>query len=406
MGHECRSGSFAVIGAGPYGLAVASHLRAAGLEVRVFGKTMDFWDSHMPKGMLLRSPWGGSHIADPEQALTLDRFQETLSSKLPKQVPLAEFVRYGQWFQSRALPDLDSRLVSEVERTEGGFRLALEDGDSVWAEGVVIATGIGSFPNIPAPLASLPPELVSHTSARSNRDLGRFSGRHVVVIGGGQSAIESAALLSEAGARTEVLLRQPRLRFLKSRPVVEWLMDCRLNPFKAPGKIGPLGINWLLEHPFLFTLFPRRLQDWMAYRAIRPAASGWLAPRVEGVTTHLGREVVAATAHGDKVRLQLSDGTNQEADHVLLGTGYKVAIARYRFLSPALLGGIRTVNGYPVLNRGFESSVPGLHFVGATAAYSFGPLCRFVAGTRFTAGTLTNFVRKVAAPRCVALAQT
>jgi hypothetical protein len=84
---------------------------------------------------------------------------------------------------------------------------------------------------------------------------------------------------------------------------------------------------------------------------------------------------------------------------VLLGTGYKVAIARYGFLSPPLLEAIRTVNGYPLLNKGFESSVPGLYFVGATAAYSFGPLCRFVAGTRFTAVTLTDFARKKAVPR-------
>jgi thioredoxin reductase len=403
MGNDYRNLSFAVVGAGPYGLAVASHLRAAGLEVCVFGKAMDFWDSQMPQGMLLRSPRGGSDIADPERALTLDRYEEARGAPLPKQVPREDFVRYGQWFQRRALPDLDPRHVTCVERTDGGFRLALEDGDRLAADGVVIATGIGSFPNVPAPLAPLPPELVSHTSARVNRDLGRLAGRHVVVVGGGQSAIESAALLAEAGARVEVLLRQPRLRFLKSRPTIDALMDCRLNPFQAPGKIGPLGINWLVEHPFLFTLFPRRLQDWMAARAIRPAASSWLRPRVGGVTLRSGREVVAAAAHGGKVRLRLNDGTDAEADHVLLGTGYKVAVERYRFLPPDLLRAVRTAGGHPVLNRGFESSVPGLFFVGATAAYSFGPLCRFVAGTRFTAVTLTRFARQKAAPRLVAM---
>jgi hypothetical protein len=194
-------------------------------------------------------------------------------------------------------------------------------------------------------------------------------------------------------------MRQPQPRFLTSRPVLDWLMDSRLNPFQTPGKIGPMGINWLIEHPFLFTLFPRRFQDWMAYRAIRPAASSWVRPRVQGVPIHTGREVVAATEHGDRVRLYLSDGTEQEADHVLLCTGYKVALGRLRILSPALHQAVRTANGYPILNRGFESSVPGLYFVGTTAAYSFGPLCRFVAGTRFTAVTLTNFTRKRAAPR-------
>jgi cation diffusion facilitator CzcD-associated flavoprotein CzcO len=399
MSYDSNNVSFVVVGAGPYGLAVASHLRAAGLEVRVFGKVMDFWDSHMPRGMLLRSPFEGSHIADPEQALTLHRYEDAQGSKLPKQVPLEDFVRYGQWFQRRALPDVDPRRVKEVERADDGFHVTLEDGDSLWADRVVIATGIGSFPHVPAPFEGLPSVLASHASARANRDLSRFSGRHVVVLGGGQSALESAALLHEAGIRVEVLMRQPQPRFLTSRPVLDWLMDSRFNPFQTPGKIGPMGINWLVEHPFLFTLFPRRLQDWMAYRAIRPAASSWVRPRVQGVPIHAGQEVVAATEHGDKVRLYLSDGTEQEADHVLLCTGYKVALGRLRILSPALHRAVRTANGYPILNRGFESSVPGLSFVGASAAYSFGPLCRFVAGTRFTAVTLTNFTRKRAAAR-------
>jgi thioredoxin reductase len=314
-----------------------------------------------------------------------------------------EFARYGRWFQHRALPDLDQRFVTGVARTGSGFRLDLEDGDRLGADGVVLATGMGAFPNIPAPFASLSPELVSHTSACRNRDLGRFAGRHVIVVGGGQSAIESAALLTEAGARAEVLLRQPRPRFLKTRPVLQWLMDCPFHPFRTPAKIGPLGINWLVEQPSLFTLFPRGAQDWMARRAIRPAASSWLRPRVEKVPIQPGRTVIAAEEHGARVRLRLSDGTDREADHVLLGTGYKIALARCRFLSPALLQEIRAVNGYPVLNRGFESSVPGLFFVGATAAYSFGPLCRFVAGTRVTAVALTNFVRRNVARRLVAV---
>jgi thioredoxin reductase len=402
MGHGFTSRVFAVVGAGPYGLAVASHLRVAGFDVRVFGKAMDFWDSQMPRGMLLRSPWDGSHIADPERKWTLERYEETRGNKIPRRIPLEEFVRYGKWFQGRAVPDLDSRHVAAVERADGGFLLTLEDGDRVWADGVVVAAGIGSFPNVPAPLSVLPAELVSHTSAPSSRDLTRFAGRHVIVVGAGQSAVESAVLLREAGARVEILVRQPGLHWLKRRPLVERLMDCRVNPFRTPGKIGPVGINWLVEHPFLFTLFPRGMQDRMAYRAIRPAASDWLRPRFEGVAVFPGREIVAAEAQGGKIRLRLSDGTEREADHVLLGTGYKVALARYGFLPPALREAIRTADGYPVLNQGLESSVPGLYFVGATAARSFGPLCRFVAGTRFMAVTLTKFARRKPGPRTLA----
>jgi cation diffusion facilitator CzcD-associated flavoprotein CzcO len=397
--------SFAVIGAGPYGLAVAAHLRAAGREVRIFGKSMDFWDSQMPKGMWLRSPWNGSNIADPERILTLDQYQADQGSPLVRPLPVEDFVRYGRWFQRRSLPDLDPRNVVSVERAEGGFRLALEDGESLGVECVVVATGIGSFAHQPVPFASLPAELVSHTSARINRDLGRFAGKRVMVVGGGQSAVESAALLSEAGADVEVLVRQPHMRWLRLESVLPTMMDSKLNPFRAPGKIGAPPINWLIEHPALFTMLPRRLQSWLAVRAIGPAASGWLRPRTQQIAFKTGSHAVAADAHGGKIRLQLNDGTSREADHVLLGTGYKIDIARYGFLSPELLQGVRTVNGYPVLNRGFESSLPGLYFVGATGAHSFGPLCRFVVGTQYAARALTNFVRKAPAPRLLATAQ-
>jgi thioredoxin reductase len=402
MNKSFSSPLFAVVGAGPYGLAVASHLRAAGFEVCVFGRVMDFWDRQMPRGMLLRSPWDGSHISDPQRKWTLDRFEQARGKSIPRRIPVEDFVDYGKWLQGCAVPDLDTRLVTAIDRIDSGFRLTLEDGEQVEADEVVAAAGIASFPRIPGPLSALPPELVSHTSAAANHDLARFAGRHVAVVGGGQSAVESAALLCEAGVRVELLVRRPALRWLKYRPLVEWLLDSRGNLLQAPGKIGPVGIRWLIEHPFLFTRFPQRMQDWMAYRSIGPAAASWLRQRVDGVVVCAGQEIVAADPQGNKVRLRLSDGAERIADHVLLGTGYQVDLARYSFLPPALREAIRTADGYPVLNWGFESSVPGLYFVGATAARSFGPLCRFVAGTRHTAVTLTRFVRRKPRPAAAA----
>jgi cation diffusion facilitator CzcD-associated flavoprotein CzcO len=380
---------FAVLGAGPYGMAVAAHLRAAGLETRIFGKPMGFWADHMPQGMLLRSPWGGSHIGDPEQALTLDRYEAALGRTLPRRVPLEDFVRYGHWYQQQALPDLDERMVAQVLRDSERFRINLRDGDIVNADNVVIAAGIGSFAHRPAPFADLAKELVSHSSDPSNRDLSRYAGKQVIVIGGGQSAIESAALLHESGAHVDVLVREPQMRWLKTRSVVEWLRS-KFDPFKAPGRIGPIGLDWLIEHPRLFTLLPRRTQNRLAYRAIRPAASGWLQPRTEHVKFSTGKHAVAAEERGGQIHLKLSDGSKRTADHVLLGTGYKISLDRYDFLPAEIVQAVRTVNGYPVLNARFESTMPGLYFVGAPAAYSFGPLCRFVAGTQYTARTLAR----------------
>jgi hypothetical protein len=176
----------------------------------------------------------------------------------------------------------------------------------------------------------------------------------------------------------------------------------RKNPFRKllfpPAQVGPLGINWLIQFPQVFRRLPRALQDRLSARALRPGGIGWVRPRTQGVTFVTGRQVVSADAAGGQVRLRLDDGSERSADHVLLGTGYKVGISRYGFLPPELLGAVRTVNDYPVLSPGFESSVPGLYFVGATAAYSFGPLCRFVAGTPFTAPAVTRSVVASTAP--------
>jgi hypothetical protein len=92
----------------------------------------------------------------------------------------------------------------------------------------------------------------------------------------------------------------------------------------------------------------------------------------------------------------LDDGTELRADHVLLGTGYRVDLQRYGFLSPDLLGEVRVRNGYPVLRRGHETSIDGLHVLGAPAAWSYGPLMRFVAGSQ-NAGT--DLARAVAPRR-------
>ncbi len=375
------------------------HLRAAGLDVRIFGKPMDFWASQMPKGMLLRSPREGSHISDPSRAYSLGNYEATHGCQIPKAMPLETFVDYGRWFQSQALPDLEQRQVTSVERAGEGFALALDDGDRIESPNVVVATGIGAFPNYPVTFASLPKELASHTSDRVNSNLGRFAGKRVAVVGGGQSALESAALLHENGAEVEVLIRQPFVRWLKNSSWLEAMMDWRINPLKAPGKIGPIGINWLLEHPRLFTSFPRPRKTAWPTVGIRPAGSSWLRfPERRPQPSSRGCHAVTSSGRRRQGALRSFQRRDRERPSIYVAAGgrigYRVSVARMSYLSADLSQSIQTVKGYPVLNRGFESSIPGLYFVGASGAYSFGPLCRFVAGTPYTARTLANFAVK------------
>jgi FAD-dependent urate hydroxylase len=381
----------AIIGAGPYGLAIAAHLRAAKMETCVFGEPMEFWENQMPKGMLLRSSWNACHIADPDRTSTLDNYAASQSVPVPSPVPVDRFIDYGRWFQKRTVPDVDRRRVADVEITARGFQLILNDADSVQVQQVVVATGISRFAHRPPQFVGLPSTLISHSS--DQRNLKRFAGQRIAVIGAGQSAIETAALLHEIGAQVELLARQPKIHWLDQK--LQWLKS-KANPIRPllypRTEVGPPGLNLICATPPLFKRLPRPLQEKIAYRSIRPAGSRWLVPRVRDVRITAGVAVNSVRAIGECLSLDLSDGTKRVLDHLMLGTGYQVDVSRYEFLAAGLLKQLRVSDGYPELSSRFESSVPGLYFVGAPAARSFGPLCRFVAGTAFTARAVTRSV--------------
>jgi FAD-dependent urate hydroxylase len=381
----------AVIGAGPYGLAAAAHLRSAGIETIVFGRTMSFWKNHMPAGMLLRSPWSASHIGDPTKQLTLDRYHAEVGVTPTEPVSLARFLEYGAWFQHRVVPDLDQRQVVRIEKEGRGFRLSLDDGAAVRTARVVIATGIGSFAYRPSVFDTIPSELASHSS--DHRDFKRFAQRQVVVIGRGQSALESAALLRENGADVEVVVRGPKVRWLHARELLRHPWNPLRKVFFHPTDVGPPLLTQIAARPHWFKLLPISLQPRFAYRCIRPAGAAWLQPRMNAVKITTERNIIAAQPAGNCLNLCLDNGEERRADHVLLATGYRVDVLRLRFIAETLAKQILCNGGYPELNRGFESSVPGLHFLGAPAALSFGPLMRFVSGTAYAAAALTRGVK-------------
>jgi len=394
----------AIVGAGPYGLSGAAHLRTIkGLEMRVFGEAMSFWERQMPAGMLLRSYWEGSHISDPDGELTLDQYQRALGVELPRPVRLDDFTSYGRWFQRQVVPSLDGRRVTRIEAVEKRFRLTMEDGESIGAERVVIATGIASFAWRPPQFNALPATHASHSS--EHRDLSRFAGKRVVVVGGGQSALESATLLRESGADVEVIVRAPVVHWLRHGTRLHSWLHSEGNLLRRilypPSDIGPPGLNWIVDTPDFFKRLPVAVHSRIARRAIRPAGAGWLRPRMDGAKLTTGRVITSAKPIGQQVGLELDDGTERSVDHILFATGYQVDISRCAFLAPDLLRALRVVNGYPELSAGFEASVPGLHFVGASAAGTFGPLKRFVAGTGYASRALTRCIRGtfVSSPR-------
>ena len=380
-----------IIGAGPYGLASAAYLRAAKIEFRVFGEPMSFWENQMPAGMFLRSNWGASHIADPGGRLTLEAYCQQNGNHLAKPIPLERFIDYGRWFQRKAVPDLDRRQVLRVDEAARGFRVTLEDGEEYISRRVVVATGISKFVNRPAEFDGIPSSLASHSS--EHRDLRRFRGQRVVVVGSGQSALESAALLKEFGSDVEVIARQTTLNWVGLHPRLHHL-GLISSLLYSDRDVGPAGISRLVAMPHVFRRFPRQFQDRTAYRAIRPAGAGWLQPRLTDVPITLGRKVVSAAATGSQLCLRLDDGAERIVDHALLATGFRVDIARCDFLSPTLLKRLETANGYPVLKSGLECSIGGLHFVGKPAAWSFGPLLGFVSGAELASNELVRYIHQ------------
>jgi len=347
---------------------------------------MEFWDTKMPTGMLLRSPREASTISDPHSSFTLEAYEAASGTQPRKRVLRETFVNYGKWFEKQLGADVDRRNVAELSRNGAGFKVLLSDGTLVKSKNVVVAAGVGPFRKSPKQFSDLPAAVVSH--CYEGRDL-KLLGKRVAVIGAGQSALECAALLCEVGAEVEVIARIPMLRWIGMHKRLHQLGPIS-KALYSKHDVGPIGISRLVAYPNLMYHVPLGVKDPIRKRAVRSAGAPWLIPRLNEAKITTGRHVVSAKEVNGEVQLVLDNGTEKRVDHVLLGTGYSVDISRYSFLSPELVKQIRQLDGYPITAAGFSTSVPGLHFTGATAARNFGPLLYFVAGTEFASKELAR----------------
>jgi thioredoxin reductase len=393
--------SVAIIGAGPYGLSVAAHLRHRGIPFRIFGRTMDSWLRHMPKGMMLKSDGFASDIYDPETNFTLRRFCaekgiEYADTGIP--VRLETFAAYGLAFKERMVPELEEKVVVGLDRLNGGFALRLEDGETLTARRVVLAVGITHFEYVPPDLARLPQEFVSHSF--KHHDLEPFRGRRVVVVGGGASATDLAGLLHRDGAVVQLVTRRESLKFHTKptgKPRSLWQRIRHPQSGLGPGMMS----RFFADAPMAFYYLPESLRLQFVRKTLGPSGGWFVRDLVIGkVPLLLGQMLQGADIRGNEVRLRLraADGTEREilTEHVIAATGYKVNLERLKFLDGDLRSKIKTVAGAPALSRSFESSVPGLYFAGVAAANSFGPVMRFAFGAGFAAHTITQAVAKLA----------
>jgi thioredoxin reductase len=388
----------AIIGAGPYGLSIAAHFRQRGIPFRIFGRPMDSWVNHMPKGMMLKSDGFASNIYDPDEAFTLGHFCreqgiEYSDSGLP--VSLETFGAYGLAFRERMLPELEEKQVVGLDRAPGGYSLRLDNGETVAVRNVVLAIGITHFEHIPASLVHLPAEFLSHSFRQA--DPQRFNGKNVVVIGGGASAMDLAALLHEAGADVHLVARQPELKF-HSKPTGKprsWWQQIR-HPKSGLGQ--GLRSRFFSNAPQLFYYLPERLRVETVETTLGPSAGWFVKDKMAQVPCLLGYSPEGAEVQDGQVHLHLRalDGSERElvTGHIVAATGYKVDLKRLGFLSDEIRSQIKVVKGSPVLSSNLESSVPGIYFAGLAAANSFGPVMRFAFGAGFAARRLTQSMAK------------
>ncbi|WP_405880387.1 NAD(P)-binding domain-containing protein [Streptomyces sp. NBC_01136] len=388
----------AVIGAGPFGLSTAAHLRARGIPVRVFGEPMVSWRDHMPEGMLLKSTPAASSIDAPQRGHTiLDYCNAAGIRRLVTDediIPVETFIAYGEWFQQKLVPELERVRVVSVDRRGGeGFELKLDSGESFTARAVVVATGLYG-------LAHLPPELggaaadgptptgpVSHSS--QHHDLSRFSGKELIIVGAGQSALETAALAAEAGARVRVVSRG-RGKVAFGAPPWE---QPKLRPESPFGRAWSLWALSYYPHPYRY--LPAEARHYLVRRVLGPLGAWWLRDRFEGkVEVSEVSGIVGAGVSGGRpvLSVQTLGGRAEElsADHVIAATGYRVDIAAMDFLGHELRTELAVSRGTPKLGAGYRSSVPGLYFTGLPAAASYGPVMRFVCGTEFASPRLAK----------------
>lgn len=384
----------AIVGAGPYGLSLAAQLRVRGVPFRIFGQPMRAWLDMSP-GMYLKSFARAVSIWAPERGYRFVEWCRDRGIDSGEPCEIALFARYGLWAQERLVPDLERVMVACVGSREGGFLVSLPTGERVLSRRVVVAVGLSYFERLPEDLETLPPGLASHTAQHG--DFSGFRGQDVAVIGAGQSALQAAALLHEHGADPALFVRGEGAWFsskmAERRPLPERI--------KYPNSVvGPGRFNWFLEHvPLGFHYLREDFRVSKVRSHLGPLGAWWLRDRVEGkVPVHVRHRLIEARPHGSRVllRFHVDGGVQREVavDHVIAGTGFEPDVDRIPFLEPSLARQVSRVERAPRLSRRFESSVEGLYFVGPVAAFSFGPLFRFVAGGAYAAPALAGHLAR------------
>ncbi len=376
-----------IIGAGPYGLAMASYAHRLGLDCRVVGEPLGFWKNHMPAGMLLRSPttWHLDAVAE----LTFERFLESraLTPTQASPISLALYLDYCRWFQEQSGVVVETKFVDRLEWDDSRrlpFTAYCADGDVIAARRTLAATGLTHYRNIPDDLTQLLPS-GSFTHTCDFTDFSGLAGKRCLIVGGRQSAFEWAALINdETDAEIHLVYRPDTPAFTESD--WDWIDELMERTRHRPGwfrQLPPAGRDQI----------NRRL-----WGEGRLKLEPWLQPRIQGEQVHLWPRtgiVGSQRVSGGSVAVSLDNGATLEVDRIILATGYRVESAREPYLRHAsILERLEVAEGFPALDDSFQSSIPGLYFTGQAATRDFGPFFGFGIGCPAAAWVIGNALNR------------
>lgn len=371
----------AIVGAGPYGLALAASLPEG--SATVFGEAAGTWRAMQPD-MELRARWLEMDLAYAGQPGSLAHWASSGGSSHREPMTVRDFLDYLEWFRATRVPSHVDEAVELVERQGQGFRISTA-ARSVTARSVAIAVGITPFASIPRVCRLSDDRIVT---AAEIGDVERLSGLRIAVVGGGQSAIETAARAAAAGAEVTLLARSRIHWFAAREPsALRGRVAARVYSLAYPALgYGPPILNRLVLHPDLFRRAPRSVRRRLTARLLRPGASDWLRESLTagGVVVREGCGVEELEPDAGGLGLRLSDHATLTVDRLIVATGYRFALERLAFLAPELRGTIGVDGGWPILDRWFRSTNRGISFLGYPAEGSFGPVARFVLGVPFT----------------------
>lgn len=353
-----------IIGAGPYGLTTSGFAKSLGLDFEIVGMPMSFWREHVPKGLLLRT--GKDEHFDVECIHTMDAFFDECGASEEETTPLpvSRYLDYSDWFIKKKSLSIINDYVRDLSQLEKGFLAQMAGGRKITAKNVAVAVGMADSKFIPKNLSAIIPEgRYSHSSDYG--DFNQFNNKSVLIIGGRQSAFETAALIAEEGASAHVVCRHPTPTFTHCdfSFMHEFIANIEANP------------TWYKN----LGVYEKQQWNNKAFEEGRLKLEYWLEPRLKTGNVQISdnANLINVEPFNNQMHAVLDNQKTITCDHIIFATGFKPDIHRLSFLNRGgLLNTLNIQEGSPVLDKRFQSSQKGLYFIGmfsmADFGYSFG----------------------------------